>query len=320
MMKPIHKGLLLAASMLLPTAVFAGSNTLYGDFRYSLNNIDAGGGSTLSGENNASRVGLKGSTDIEEGISAFYHLQAGASIDTNGAGDAITQRFFFAGVKGGFGKIVYGRTSTPYKMAGLKLDPFYDTSAGAGLGGATYGLSGLSNGWTDNSLAYSKKMGQLSYNGAIYMDDSAQDDHDMNIGVAFAEGSLTVGVQYLSIGDTGVVAKSTADSSAIRLHAKYGMDQWIFGGSLESINPNAGSTQSYLYLSTSYTLDDKTKLAASYGKVDDVSSTADGRSITVGAFHQVLKKTTVYALFSDVDAGAGRSTMALGVSHKFAIK
>ena len=85
MMKPIHKGLLLAASMLLPTAVFAGSNTLYGDFRYSLNNIDAGGGSTLSGENNASRVGLKGSTDIEEGISAFYHLQAGASIDTNGA-------------------------------------------------------------------------------------------------------------------------------------------------------------------------------------------------------------------------------------------
>ncbi|MBL4585018.1 MAG: porin [Pseudomonadales bacterium] len=302
--------------------MLAGSNTLYGDFRYSLNGIDAGAGagSVLSGQSNASRVGLKGTTDKEEGISAFYHLQAGASIDTDGAGDAITQRFFFAGVKGGFGKIVYGRTSTPYKMAGLKLDPFYDTSAGAGLGGATYGLSGLTNAWTDNSLAYSKKLGKISINGSMYLDDSAADKHDMNLGVTVTQGSLVAGVQYLDVGAAGVIAKSTANSSAIRFHAKYGAGPWSVGGSIESIDPSAGSKQSYLYLSGTYMLSDKTKVAASYGSVDDVSTAVDGDGINLGIFHQVLKKTNVYALYSDVSAGTDRSTIAVGVSHKFAVK
>jgi hypothetical protein len=319
--KAILQNLLVMSAAMLPLTTYAGSNTLYGDFRYSFNNIDTGADSTFSGENNASRIGLKGTLGEADGITAFYHLQVGANID--GAGDAFTQRFFFAGIKGDFGKLVYGRTSTPFKMAGLKVDPFYDTSAGAGLGGATYGLSGLTNGWTDNSLAFSTpKFGAFSANAGIYFDDSNADEHDANIGVAYAKDAFSAGIQYINIGSTGVIAKSSPDSSAIRVHAKYSKDAWTFAGSIESIDPAAGKKQQYIYLSTTYQATKKLKVAGSFGKVDDVSATANGDGVNLGLFYQLLKKTNIYLVYSNVsiDGGSDRDTLAIGVSHKFAFE
>lgn len=319
-MKFIVSKISLLGCCLASSMAFAGGNTLYGDFRYSLNNVDSGSVSTLSTQSNASRIGLKGGSEAMDGISVFYHLQAGASIDTNANGDAITQRFHFAGIKGEFGKVMYGRTSTPYKMAGLKIDPFYDTSAGLGAGGATYGLSGLTNGWTDNSLAYSRKINNFGINAGIYLDDAATDEHDFNIGISHSDGALSGGLQYLMIGSTGIVAKSTADSSALRIHAKYKMSDLTLGGSVETVDPDAGAKQTYVYLAATTQMSDKLSLSASYGSVDGLSSLLDGDAITLGAFCKLLKKTTVYALYSMVSAGTDRDTLSFGVSHKFAIK
>ncbi|MBV1928421.1 MAG: porin [Gammaproteobacteria bacterium] len=307
----------LLTALLLPASVFANSTTLYGDFRYSINNIDDSTGSTLRAENNATRIGLKGHMSEKKGITVFYNFQTGVNVDKNEDGDTFTQRFFFAGIKGDFGKLVYGRTSTPYKMAGLKIDPFYDTSAGLGLGGANYGLSGLTNSWSDNTLAYSKETDSFSFNIGTYLDDTEEDSHDINIGFSYHNDSLNVGIQYLDIGDTGVVAKSTADSSAIRFHAMYTAGMWGFGGSLEFIEPQNSDTQKYIYLSTTYNFSDQFKVSGSYGSVDDVSIAADGDAITLGAFYNLLQKTQIYVLFSAVNAGADRDTFALGVSQKF---
>ncbi len=321
------KGFIKSAAFLavtsITTATMADTNTLYGDFRYSGNSIEVGDDSSTSGNNNASRFGLKGTWGEEDGISAFYHLQVGVNVD---GGDAFTQRFFFAGIKGNFGKLTYGRTSTPYKMAGLKVDPFYDTSAGAGLGGATYGLSGLTNGWTDNSLAYSsKKIGNLSFNASTYLDDSTENNHDTNVGFTYNQGALTAGVQLANVSDTGVIAKSTPDSSATRLHARYKMDKWSLGASYETIDVNGASDdQSYFYLSSTYQATDKVKLAFSYGVADKVNATTDGSGFNLGAFYQLLKKTNVYVLYSGVSYDeindADRSTLAIGVSHKFSFQ
>ncbi|MBV1884110.1 MAG: porin [Pseudomonadales bacterium] len=321
-MNSINKGLILFTSLLVPVTGYTASNTLYGDFRYSFNSIDNDVDSTLSGDNNASRIGLKGSTEEVDGISAFYHLQTGAAIA--GTGSALTERFFLAGIKGDFGKVVVGRSSTPYKMAGLKVDPFYDTAAGKGLSGASYGLSGMTNGWSDNTFAYSKVVGDFSLNGGVYLDDTVADEHDMNFGLAYSQEDMTVGFQYLSIGDTGVVANSGADSSAIRFHGSYTTGPWVVSGSIESVDPSVGDKQSFIYLATAWEASEKLKIAGSYGAVDDVSVADNGSAITVGAFFQLLEKTNVYALFSafsaDDSAGADRSTLSLGVSHKISSK
>ena len=316
----IGKKAALLTALLLPVSAFAASNSLYGDFRYSISNVDDDSDSNLGAVSNASRVGLKGISDEMDGITGFYHLQAGASIDGNSNGDAITQRFFFAGFKGDFGKVVFGRTSTPYKMAGLKVDPFYDSSAGLSAGGASYGLSGLTNGWSDNTLAYSKKIDAFIVNAGVYLDDSAENSNDFNFGVTYNQDGIKAGMQYIGAGDTGVIANAGASTTAIRFHGQYTMDMITIAGSLESIDPDAGDTQRYLYLSSTYKLNEKVKLAGSYGSVDDVNVFVNGDSITVGAFYQLLKKTQVHGLFSSVSAGTDYTTIALGVSHKFASK
>lgn len=147
------------AFTVVPDISIAGDYKLYRDFRYSFNHIDDGTDSTLAGKNNASRLGLKGKVGEKQGVEAFYHFQFGFSADTDGSdGEAFGRRFALAGLKGGFGKVYYGLTSTPYKMLGFKMDPFCDTSAGTGYGGSNFGLSPLNNGWTNSSLIYNKTM------------------------------------------------------------------------------------------------------------------------------------------------------------------
>jgi hypothetical protein len=298
----------------------AESNTVYGDFRYSYNNLDDGTGSTTRLDNNASRIGFKGDFGESEGIIAFYHLQAGVNVD--GGGDALTQRFFFAGIKGSFGKLTLGRTSTPYKMAGLRVDPFYDTAAGSGLGGSNYGLSGLTNGWTDNSIAYaSPKVGAFSFNAGTYLDDSDADEHDTNFGFTYKQDAFTGGIQFLSVAETGVVAKSAPDSTALRMHAAYSMGAWNIGASLETIDPDGAEEQQYTYISATYKMSDKIKVSGSLGSVSDVSTALDGSGVTLGLFYQLLAKTNVYTLYSSIDpddsSAADRSVFSIGISHKF---
>ena len=299
---------------------FGSSNSLYGDFRYSLNDVDAGT-NTTSSDNNASRLGFKGDFGDPEGITAFYNLQTGVNVDS--AADAFSQRFFFAGIKGKFGKVAYGRTSTAYKMAGLRLDPFYDSSAGPGFGGANFGLSPLTNGWTDNSLTYtSPKLGHFTVNAAAFLDDSDEDEHDANVGILYKNETISAGFQYAHIADTGVIAKGAADSNAARFHVAARWGKWNFNASIEKIDVSQGNDQDYLYLSSTYKMSDTLKFAASVGTADDVSVTADGDGYSLGMFYTMPTRTVISLMYStvDYDNGTDRDIFALGVSQKFSFK
>lgn len=326
-MKNVLKLAFISATF-ISTSALAESDKLYGDVRYSLNNTDDGTDARFVAQNNNSRIGIKGNIAEEGGLTAFYQVEMGANVDSDadGDGDAVTQRFAAAGVKGDFGTIVYGRTSTAYKMAGLKLDPFYDTSAGAGFGGANYGLSPLTNGWADNTLAYSNKMGEISFNAAVFVDDSVEDSHDFNFGGSYETEEFMVGLQYVSVGETGVIpGVPTTESTAIRIYGKYNTGDFTVSASLEQIEPDgAGAdTQTYAYVAGTYKLDENARLAASLGMVDKVSAAMNGTGITVGYFRNLLKNTEMNALVSvvdpDEDGGVEVTTISVGMSHKFSI-
>ncbi|CAN8141475.1 hypothetical protein THIOSC13_620039 [uncultured Thiomicrorhabdus sp.] len=116
----------------------------------------------------------------------------GANQDGNDTGSAaLTSRFYFAGLQGSMGKLIYGRLSTPYKMTGVKQDPFYDTSAGSGNGGSNFGYSSLINGFSDDSFAYySPKMGGLTFNASYTMADTDGQEAGMGVGVEYAAAKL----------------------------------------------------------------------------------------------------------------------------------
>lgn len=315
------------------------NNTLYGDFRFSAGLIDNNSTNRdgLTANNNASRIGIKGTVGSSD-LKAIYHLQAGAKNDGAGEGaaagnnSAFTARFYFAGLKSStYGSIIYGRHSTAYKMSGLRLDPFYDTSAGLGNGGATYGLSGLTNGFTNNAIAYISPslFGGFSVNAAIYIDDSENNKHDTNFGLQYAADNLTVGAQHIIIGDgaktnnrTGIANSAGIDSST-RLYTSYKTDTWTLSGSYEfqNMDVSASPDVNHLYVSATYKVLNDTKLAASIGKVDD--GLFEGVGWQAGVFYNILPKTEVYALYSGTylnDNIRGDSdALIIGVSHKFSL-
>jgi hypothetical protein len=309
----------------IPALAFDG--TIYGNFRGSLNMGDFGNDGSAEFVNNASRVGIKGaSKKSESGLQGIYHLQMGANNDADG--EALSSRFYFAGLKGSFGKAIYGRLSTPYKMAGLKQDPFYDTSAGPYNGGSNYGYSSLNNGFTNNSLAYysPKFAGGLTFNATASIDDTAEDDHDFGIGAEYTTKMFKVGASHLQLDDTRVIAASDGAENATRIYGSVFIDQITVSASYELVDFAANSdSTSFYHVNGSYQLNPQTKLAASYGKVaEGISSkawNATGDGFTLGAFYDVLPQTTLTLIYTAVDYDdanlTDRDGLVFGVIQKF---
>jgi hypothetical protein len=297
--------------------------TIYGNFRGSINTGDLNSADNSADfVNNASRIGVKGSagTDTLKGI---YHLQMGVNTD-GGDEDALSKRFYFAGLKGGFGKVIYGRLSTPYKMAGVKQDPFYDTSAGPANGGSNYGYSSLNNGFTDSTIAYysPKFGGGMSASASLSIDDAATDDHDVGVGLEYANDNFKVGVAHLNLGDTPVVGANGGAEKATRIYGSTKMGAVGVNASYEQVDFAAGGDATFAHINGTYKMSDKAKLAASYGAVDGDGTgarNAPGKGFSAGVFYNVLKNTQLSALYSSVDYDAGneRNGIALGVVQKF---
>ncbi len=334
------KNMVTFSCLLASSSLYADfNNTLYGDFRFSAGYMDRNSTKSdgFTANNNASRIGIKGSVGKSD-LKAIYHFQAGAKNDGAGAGaaagnnSAFTARFYFAGLKSAdYGSIIYGRHSTAYKMSGLRVDPFYDTSAGLGNGGATYGLSGMTNGFTNNAIAYISPtiLGGLSANAAIYIDDSDANKHDTNFGLQYAADGVTVGVQQLIIGNGSKTSNSTGIAntagveSATRVYGGYKTKDWSLTGSYEfqiAKDSNAPDIN-HLYVAGTYNVMEKTKLAVSVGHVDD--GPFEGVGWQTGIFYKILPKTEVYALYSGTyledDFKNDAHVFTVGVSHKFAL-
>ncbi|MDZ7805156.1 porin [Thiohalophilus sp.] len=304
----------IAAAVLTAVCISSpvSANEVYGDIRLSVNSIDkADGTSTDSQDNNASRIGMKGGYDLDGGLRALYHIQAGLDADSTGD-EMFTRRFAFAGLKGDFGKVLYGTLSSPYKMAGLKIDPFYDTAAGEGIAGRNYGLSNYTNGWFDNVIAYvTPDMNGFQANAVMVMDDTTANDHHYNYGLSYNKAGFSAGFQYLEVNTVG------SEEEATRLTAAYKTNQWSIGASMENVDPKASADTDYLYVAGTYNLSTKNTLKLSYGDVDN-----DGTGMAAGVSHNLGKKTELYALYSDVDyddTRDNRTVISIGVSHKFSI-
>jgi len=334
----------VAAAIAAPVAATAADHNLYGQMRYSFNSVDDKTGSGqdgLSGNDNVSLFGLKGS--VGDDIKAFYHLQTGAPADNNKkstdvGGSTVTtrdtafnQRFYFAGLKGGFGKVAYGRMTNAYKFDGFKLDPFYNLShVNAGgkfaTGGASYGLSGATNGFTDNALQYtSPAFSGVSVNVGVYVDDSNQDDHGTGAGISWKGKGINVGLQYASNEKTATIPGIAADGSALRLHGGYKAKNWSAGLSYETVDTDANAESNYLYVVGRFNATKKTELIAAIGTVDpDATSSAkgaEGTGFQVGVFQTVAPKSQVYVTFGqaslDATGAEDPSVISVGAITKF---
>jgi predicted porin len=122
----------------------------------------------LNASNRASRLGVRGSEDLGEGLQAIYQVELEIPItDTDGVafnGDPgqVRMRNSFVGVAHGWGSFLVGRHDTPNKLSTAALDLFADTLADYNF---TVGFGDVR---ADNSLLYvSPSLWGLQLTGAV---------------------------------------------------------------------------------------------------------------------------------------------------------
>ena len=172
---------LLALSLL---GAFAGSAcaqstvTMYGVLDAGLNYESTAGTSTTgnlfslqSGISAPSRIGFKGSEDINSSLKAIFDLEAGIQINNGTSTDTGTlfNRQSWLGLSGDFGSVMVGRQFTPMYNAVYAIDPFELGMAGnAGnlmhLGGANLVGNVVVGG---NTLALENGGGSQSQNNSL---------------------------------------------------------------------------------------------------------------------------------------------------------
>lgn len=320
---------LLAVGSGLPLAAQQTTSELYGSLNYSFNRVGPAGEAAWTGTDNASRVGLRG-TVAGERLEAFYHLEAGALVNTGG-GSALSQRFFLAGVRGGFGSITLGRHSPPYKMSGVRVDPFYDTSTlsvTAGLpqgplaSSASYGLSRMSNGWADRGVTY-RTPGWAGVSASASAFLGPEGGQDVGLGALYERDGLRTGVDLLRDGTSGSTWSSTEGvDRALRLHAVYGVGgRWSVGASMETLEPTFGTRQSLLYARGTFHPLDEVQMVMALGQVGEGDAGhPPGTAAHAGVFWEILPRVRLHGLYShaELDDAGRRRAISVGMRVGFA--
>jgi predicted porin len=120
-MKKNMIALAVAAAFAAPVAM-ADAPVVYGKINVNINSVTDNGNGV---NDTASRVGIKGSEDLGNGLKAVYKMEF--DVDVAGAG-GLKGRNQYLGLAGGFGTVLIGRHDSPMKMA-QPTDTFNDGAA-----------------------------------------------------------------------------------------------------------------------------------------------------------------------------------------------
>ena len=103
----------------------------YGKINVSLEDLDSKDTNETDFQNNASRIGVKGSYDLSSSLKLSFQIEEEIDpTDLRADGDKVfKERNTFIAISGDFGKLYTGTHDTAFKQSQLKVDLFNDTRA-----------------------------------------------------------------------------------------------------------------------------------------------------------------------------------------------
>jgi len=346
--------LAVAAAFTVPAVSYAAAE-VYGIAHVSIDMLNDGAVTNSASANqlnsNRSRVGLKGSEDLGNGLSAHWQMEGTVTMDAGGF--SMNRNVFIGLSSADMGTVRLGRHDTPYKIATRGLDVFKDTQAdnrdGINSGSA---MTGLHNGTRlNNVIAYiSPEMSGLTVLAASTFDaeapSAAPNDKKatvLSLAGIYNRDNINASLSYQSIkfgnGATeGTGSNLTAfgaavddENKAIKLGGGYTMDQITVNAFIEQQTSKVALTAvetkgTNVYLGGKFAVSDSdaVKLAFTQRGETEVASVKQankGSQIAVGYDHGMSANTTVYALYTkqtnDATGAADPSVVSLGVKHSF---
>lgn len=340
--------LAVAAAMTAPLAAQA-EVTVSGQLQAEIVNVDGDGmrdnglymqdASTYAGGENSHNAGgifISASEDLGGGLKALAKYGFNVKTDS-GRGD----RDAYVGLSGGFGTVLMGRMSSPYKTSTVKWDPFLATFMQArGNGGASYGALGHGS-YLNNALAYANKFGPVKVVAAVAFDEASEVDsvgadtgdttanHAMTFSVNIPVGPVEIALAYLDASDMGTsanVADPGYDAAEAKIGVKYSGGPVTVALQHETRDEGFGGAgtdgETFTYATASFAAGANT-FSASYGVNTDESAVAgvadlDTTYAAIGMKHAFSKTTSAYVGYrmTDPDTAVDTDETVLGAGMR----
>jgi predicted porin len=341
----------IAAALVAPVVAMADA-TVYGKIRTSVDYVDYSSGNLFNDaldqvandlnldENDinirddslfeinswASRLGVKGSEDLGDGLKAIYQIEGQVNFadQVNEFGTAtalLTGRNTFVGLAGGFGTVLLGRHDTPMKMSTAKLDYFADTSADyngmrpyQNLAFSAWGYTqgaGFSDRRADGTLAYvSPNLAGLTLAAAIIPGEN-QNTNGMadaySVAAMYENGGIYLAGAYEAAdGQIDYLERAPVDfgdHSQWRVGGGYDAGGWKVAAVYENeqidgpVTGTLADVDKY-DISGAFTIG-MGEIKGTYFDWEDNETKVTGSGYTLGYDYNFSKRTQLYALYSD---------------------
>ncbi len=335
--------LAIAAAISAPAFADTSNVTVYGKADLSYDSIKTGtatngtaGTTSNRVSSNTTLIGLKGSEDLGDGLSAIWQVEslilvgntAGVAATTTAASNAqIGNRNTFLGLSSASaGTVVMGRHDTPYKISTRAYDVFGDGIADSrALTGGGVAAAASFDGRQDQVVAYiSPKLGGVAtlavgYVNLAPLDNVATLAKNSAVSVAgmFDIGSgfgAALAYEAHDFGAAGVTAATK--ENATKIGASYTMDAINVNFAYEKTSDNLTALtaankngHSDYYLSGKYSLTANDAIKLAYTKANTINGLTgtDAKQVTIGYDHVLSKRTSVYALYTKLSNGTAAS-------------
>ena len=294
----MRKLLLTLAILVTPYSLASGpiDGKVYGKANLSVVNQDFGSYDEWTLNSNASRLGLKGKTEISDGLEIVYQAEYEICIDSGDCkGQTFKQRNTFVGIKGGFGMVLVGKHDSPTKLAAGKVDLFNDLEGD--IKNAFEGENRLSNiiAYTSPTMnGFTTTLAMIPGEGAD-VDQDGQDDTGLSDGLSYSV-NYTKDSIYLAIAGDQDVDKQ----DLLRFVAQYQIDALKLGVMYQQNEDNLGTKdESGYFVSAAYKLDNNITLKAQYGAIEDDVDGDEEQTLSLGADYKLAKNTKVFAFYTN---------------------
>lgn len=334
---PLVTAMALALAAAAP--VYAQSNvTIYGIADVGIVGERGGADGNVtkltSGPAASSRIGFKGTEDLGGGLSAFFILEAGYSIDTGmqASSTMLFNRQALVGLKSTAGTLMLGRQTTPYHNTLVAVaDPF--ATGYAGTIKNTFPDWGT-NVRTNNTVMYASP-DVRGWNGDVaysFGEQAGSEAAGRQVGTSFgySNGPLVVRFAYnhknndvVGTPTTPAVIRGSASNKllaanynfgVIKLFAAVGIDKGFnaaplgnTGNPYGGVPPTASTDGREALLGFTMPLSTGTLMASVMRKDDRTAFNQDANTWGVGYVYPVSKRTSLYGVYGSISNrnGAG---------------
>ncbi len=305
----MNKILLALSFATLPMAGFA-DVTVYGKANVSFQSTDEKGDSVSELVSNASRIGVKGSEQLTDGLKAIYKFEYEVHLDDGDKdGRTFTQRNIYVGLQGSAGTVIAGKFDTPLKVAQKKIDLFND------LEGDIKSIITKNDNRESNSVMYTtpKSMGPFKASVAYIASEDDDRDDGTSLSLAYDQNGI-----YLAVAYDQDVEKESAD--VFRVVGQFTIGPVQLGALYEDQDAGDSSLldDDGWVVSVKYKMTDKIALKAQYGESDMVKVGAETASL--GLDYKLSKKTKLFAFYTSEEADTladDNDYVGVGMEMKF---